>query len=217
MCRKGERDQQWWVNGWKLHGWVDGWMDRWWMDERHSGSMQIVKYQQIIKCHQMSGISRRLSEVNVLPASEVLLSFWFFCLQAEWVHSENVTGCLIPLHHQSPFLWLFLFAETPVCLFICLFSFYMFYANHTHLRCCTDVYSSVQKHSVSHFVMMCWYQFYWMCLFYLASVSDFLCFAECLLRAAKEKMFLTAVVYKCRYKFVVLWQNGQNLLLRLMF
>lgn len=161
-------------------GWADGWMDRWWMDEWHSGSMQIVKYQQIIKCQQMSGICLRLSEVNVSAASEDLLSFWFFCLRAEWVHSENVTGCLIPLHHQPPFLCLFLFAETPVCLFICLFCFYMFHANHTPLRCCTGVHSSVRKHSISHFAMKCWCQFdfLWMCLFYFASVGDSRYFPE---------------------------------------
>lgn len=182
-----EINSDWWVNGWKLHGWVDGWMDGQVMDGWHSGSMKILKYQQIIKCQQMSSISLRLSEVNVSAALEDLLSLWFFCLQAEWVHSENVTGCLIPLHHQSPFLCLFLFAETPVCLFICLFCFYMFHANHTPLRRCTDVQSSVQKHSISHFVMKCWYQFYWMCLFHFASVSDFLYFPECLLRTAKER------------------------------
>lgn len=73
-----------------------------------------------------------LSEVNVSAASEDLLSFWFFCLWAEWVHSENVTSCLIPLHHHSPFLCLFLFPQRLfVCLFVRLFCFYMFNANHT--------------------------------------------------------------------------------------
>lgn len=94
--------------------------------------MQIVKYQQIIKCQQMSGLSPSLSEVNVSAALEDLLSFWFFCLQAEWVRSENVTGCLTPLHHQLPFLRLVLFSRRLfVCLCVWLFSFYMFHANYT--------------------------------------------------------------------------------------
>lgn len=70
-----------------------------------------------MKCQQMNSLCC-LSEVSGAAALEDLLSFWLFCLQAEWVHSENVTGCLVPLHHQLPLLRL-LFA---FCFFD--FSFY---------------------------------------------------------------------------------------------
>lgn len=91
--------------------------------------------------------------MNVSAASEGLLFFGVFCLQAEWVHSENVTSCLVALHHQLPFLSVFLFTQ---CLFVyCvkLCSFMLI------ALCCGVVHSSAGKH-LRGYLFGSWLEFF---------------------------------------------------------
>lgn len=128
-AEKGKINHQWSASEHmdeQTDGWRDGWMT-FWIDA--SSEISADK----LNVNKRAASAFVLSEVNVSTASEDLLSFWFFCLRAEWVHSQNVSSCLIPLHHRSPFLCLVFVRSTSVCflLFVRLFCFYMFHANHT--------------------------------------------------------------------------------------
>lgn len=114
--------------------------------------------------------------MNVSAASEGLLFFGVFCLQAEWVHSENVTSCLVALHHQLPFLSVFLFTQ---CLFVyCvkLCSFMLI------ALCCGVVHSSAGKHLRGYFFLAIGWSF-----FLLSSTQSFSNLQRCKCRCAWSK------------------------------
>lgn len=121
-----------------LSGWTDGETTEW-----CSESMQTVKYQEMIKCQHVNSVS--VCQRWTCQQRLRVLFFGVFCLQAEWVHSENVTSCLVALHHQLPFLSVFLFTQ---CLFVyCvkLCSFMLI------ALCCGVVHSSAGKHLRGYF------------------------------------------------------------------
>lgn len=149
-AEKGKINHQWSASEHmdeQTDGWRDGWMT-FWIDA--SSEISADK----LNVNKRAASAFVLSEVNVSTASEDLLSFWFFCLRAEWVHSQNVSSCLIPLHHQSPFLCL-VFLSLHVCLFFIVCSSLLL----LHVSC-----KSHSKHHVSHFGMECRCLFYSLCM-----------------------------------------------------
>ncbi len=115
MCR----NVWWWVNGWKLHAWAD-----WWRDEWHSRSMQVVKYQPIIKCQQRNGLSQpvRGECVASVWGSFVLVNL----LSPGWMSSLRKCQRLFCSTSSSVAFSSLVF----VCWFVRLLCFYIFHANH---------------------------------------------------------------------------------------
>lgn len=134
------------VSEWMKAAWMSRLMDAWMTFWINASSK---KKQQIIKCQRVNSICVCLPEVNVLAASEDLLSFWFFCLQAEWVHSENVTGCLIPLHHHSPFHSFFLFVCSSLSLL--------------HISCKSHTFSAFSENILKEPASRCFYRTFFCC------------------------------------------------------
>lgn len=193
-AEKGKINHQWSASEHmdeQTNGWKDGWMT-FWIDV--SSEISADK----LYINKRAAYLFVLSEVNVSTASEDLLSFWFFCLWAEWVYSQNVNSCLFPLHHQSPFLCLVFVRSTSVC-FYCLFVSFAF-TNFMQITLQTPRQSYWD--GVLVFVLLSLYELRRLNFSQRYSYI----FQNCLLR----KNVLQRVAASC--SFLVLWQKDSSLL-----